>query len=94
MTPLEKADRAREMLESEIFKAAFADIRARIVENMEGSDVEDQRAHHEYVLSLKALKNLKVQFQRYIDESSLEKYRNNQDEYVRRMKQTVLSGGR
>jgi hypothetical protein len=93
MTPNEKADRAREMLESDIFKTAFADIRARIVENMESSDVEDQRSHHEYVLALKALKNLRVQFQRYIDEITVNKHRDAQDEYMRKMKQSVLTGG-
>jgi hypothetical protein len=89
MTPTERADRAKEMLESAIFRACFDDLRAVIVSKLEAAPFTDAALHHEITLALQALNSVKVQFNRYVDEGTLSRHKASQDEYVARMKQSV-----
>ncbi len=93
MTPNEKADRAREMLESEIFKVAFDDLRAGLVSKLEAAPFGDVAMHHEITLALQALNSVKTQFQRYISDAAIVQHNEKQDQYVRKMRQTLHGGG-
>jgi hypothetical protein len=93
MTPLERADRAKEMVESPIFKAAFDDIGADLVAKLVSSPREDVAQHHEITLSLQALNSLRVQFQRYMSDAAIAKHNERQDDYMRRIRESVHGGG-
>jgi hypothetical protein len=93
MTPFERADRAREMLESEVFKVVFEDIKAGLVGKLIASPFGDADQHHEITLALQALNSVKAQFHRYISETSVAKYNDEQDAYVRRMRESVRTSG-
>ena len=92
MTPLEKADRAKEMLESAIFKAVFEDIRERLVSRLEAAPFGDEELHHKIKLLLQSLVAVKVEFQRYISDSAVVKHNDKQDEYMRKMRASIRQG--
>ncbi len=95
MTPLERADRAKEMLESPIFKAVFEDIKAGLVGRLIASPFGDSDEHHQITLALQALNSVKTQFQRYVSDASIAKHNQEQDDYMRRIKESVhVSGSR
>ena len=93
MTPSEKADRAREMLDSAIFKAVFTDMRERLVLNLEATPVTAVDEQHEIALMLMLIKKIKEQLQRYVDEKSVLTHKEQDASFMRRMKQSVLSRG-
>lgn len=95
MTPLERADRAREMLEAPIFKLAFEDLKAAMVGRLLASPFGDADEHHQITLALQALNSVKTQFQRYVSDASIAKHNERQDDYMRRIKESVhVSGSR
>ena len=93
MTPNEKADRAREMMESAIFRMVFDDIKAGLVSRLEAAPFGDVALHHEITLTLQALNSVKAQFQRYIGDAAIVSHNEKQDDFVRRMRQSVRASG-
>jgi hypothetical protein len=91
MTPRERADRAKEMLESPVFKSAFADVREALVSSMEASGFGDVDVHHELVLSLQLLRKLKTQFIRYADVIAIDKAQEKQESWLRKARQSLAS---
>ena len=56
MTPFEKADKARQLLDDAMFQAVLADIRARLVGKLETSAIGDVDTHHQAALMLQLLR--------------------------------------
>jgi hypothetical protein len=90
MTPIEKAERARELLSDPVMRAVFSDIRMQIVENLESVPMSDIDTQHESALMLQLLKRLQAQLQKYGGDVAIEKHRQNQDSFIKRMRESLL----
>lgn len=89
MTPRERADRARQLLGDTVFIDAMRDIRERIVSKLETVNADDHGAQHELVLSLQILQRIPARFQAYADELVIEKHHEQQESFMKRLKQRV-----
>jgi hypothetical protein len=59
---------AQRLLENEIFKEAFASVRASIFKTWEDAPIRDREAHHELKLMLKLLKDLEATITRVVND--------------------------
>lgn len=91
MTPREKADRAKLLLDDPVFAHVFADIREQLVLKLEGCPVTDVDAQHDLTITLQLLKQLKTQLARYCDEIVIETARARQDSWLKRAKQSITT---
>lgn len=89
MSPFEKADKARQLLDDAMFRAVMDDIRMGLVSKLEASAIGDVDVHHETALTLQLLKQIPVLLQRYVDDYEVEKKRQEQDEWIERAKQRL-----
>ena len=82
MTPFEKADKARQLLDDAMFQAVLADIRARLVGKLEASAIGDVDAHHQAALMLQLLRQIPELLKQYTDEHEMQKQREAQDSWI------------
>lgn len=90
MTPLEKAERARQLLADPVMTAAFSDIRMEIVETLETLPISDVETQHESALMLQLLKRLQSKLQNYGGDLAIEKHRQKQDSFIQRVRESFL----
>lgn len=91
MTPREKADRAKLLLEDPVFNHVFSDIRDQIVMKLEACPVSDVEAQHDLTLTLQLLKQLKTQLARYTEEIVIDNARARQESWLKRAKQSLTA---
>jgi len=89
MTPREKADRAKQVLEDPIFAHAFGDIREQLVQRLEGTPVSDVDAQHDLTITLQLLRQLKTQLSRYTDEIVLDNAQSKHESWLNRARQKL-----
>lgn len=65
MTPKERADRAREIFESEVWADAYADLQGSLHSAWEASPPDDWKGRERIYDRLQALKDLKAQLESY-----------------------------
>ena len=87
MTPLERADQARHLLQNPTLKAALEEIRQGLVKGIEESAMSDVDTHHEAAISLQLLKRLKQQLERYIDAQTIDQHKQKQATFMERMRE-------
>ena len=87
MTPRDRADRARQLLDDPVFQQAMRDIRERIVAKLEAVPLNDVEVEHELVLTLQLLQRIPSRFQAYADEQIVEKHAEKQTNFIEKMKQ-------
>jgi hypothetical protein len=90
MTPRERADRAKDMLESEIFQYVHADMRDRIIERMEACAAGDHDTQHVLFLMLQLHKQYKTDLIRYTDVIAIDKAKEKRDAWLRKAKQHLM----
>jgi hypothetical protein len=90
MTPREKGDRAKEMLDSEIFKLAFSDIRESLVAKLEACGIGDIDTQHALSVSLQLLRQLKAQLVRYSDEIAIDQATERHETWLRKARQSFM----
>ena len=84
MTPRDRADRAQQILDDDVFKHAFRDIRESLVDRLESCPVGDVDSQHEIAITLQLLKQLKVQLSRYTEEILIDKATERQENWLRK----------
>jgi hypothetical protein len=89
MTPREKADRAKQLLEDPVFRHVFADIREQLIVKLESVAVTDLEAQHEFTITLQLLKQLKTQLTRYTDEIAIDNAQARHESWIQRAKQRI-----
>ena len=89
MTPREKADRAKQLLDDPVFNAAIADVREHLVARIEASAAGDIDDQHTLSLSLQILKTIKLQLARYTDEIVLDNAAVRHESWIQRAKQRL-----
>ena len=91
MTPREKADRARLMLDDPVFNHVVQDIREHLVAKLESCPISDVDAQHDLPITLQLLKQIKTQLARYCDEIVLDNAKAREQSWLRRAKQTLTT---
>ena len=89
MTPIERAEQAKQALENPALKAAFADMREKMIVQLEEVMMSDVETQHEVALMLQLLKRLQVQLKLYAQEIVVDKHREKQSNFVARMRQKL-----
>ena len=87
MTPLERADRSKELLQNVLFKEAFAAVEADLIAKMKSSGFDDGITHHELVQYLQTLGSIRKKLERWIEDGELERKKVAQDNWRERAKQ-------
>jgi hypothetical protein len=90
MTPRERADKAKQLLDDPIVQQAFSDIREQIVLRLEACPVSEVDAQHDLAITLQLLKQLKLQLGRYVEEIVVDNAKARQDAFIRKTRQTLL----
>ena len=89
MTPLERAERAKQLLDDPVFVAAMDDVRMRLVAQLEQTAIGDIDTHHQAALALQMLKSIKDQIARYAAEIEIDNHRQKQDSFMHRMRERL-----
>lgn len=87
MTPLERADRAKSLMEDAVLNGAFADIKTKLVDRLESVPMGDIETQHEIALMLQLLKQLRGQLQTYLNEAAVDKHKQKQDSFIEKMRE-------
>jgi hypothetical protein len=87
MTPREKADHAQQVLNDPVMNEAFAAIRIGMLERLESIPISDHETQHEITLMLQLLKQVRTQLQTFVDDMAIEKKRQENEDYIARLKQ-------
>ena len=86
MTPLDKAERAKALLEDAVFKAVMHDLREQFVRRLEESPMSDVETQHEVALTLQLLRQIPIRLQRYADEIAIDKSKREHESFMERMR--------
>lgn len=87
MNPLERAAKSKELLENVIFKEVMASIKTDLVASLESAGFDDVDKHHEITLTLQALKRIRTQLERWVDDGVLAEKKMNDQTLMDRMTQ-------
>jgi hypothetical protein len=89
MTPREKADRAKAVLDDPVFGHVYADIREQLIQRLESIPVSDVDAQHDLTITLQLLRQLKTQLSRYTDEIVLDNAQSKHESWLQKARQSL-----
>lgn len=89
MTPREKADRAKQLLEDELLKDAFSVVKHKLVEQLESADSGDVDVQHDIALMLKLLRRVRTQLEMYLHDQQMIEAQQRQSTWMDRARQTI-----
>jgi len=89
MTPFERAERAKQLLEDDVLKGAFQEIRNRLIAQLESMPISDIEAQHEATLMLQLLRRLREQLERYVSDGAVEQHRTRQQKFIERLRERI-----
>jgi hypothetical protein len=89
MTPIDRAERAKALLQDELLKQAFSDIKKRLVDQLEATAIHDIETQHEIALMLQLLKRVRTQLETYVGEGAIEAHKTRQENFLERMRQKL-----
>lgn len=89
MTPFERAERAKQLLADPVLSGAFADIRSRLIAQLESAPISDVELQHEVTLMLQLLKRVREQLERYVGDGAMEQHRAKQATYLERIRERL-----
>ena len=91
MTPIDRAERAKALLEDMVLKGAFEDIKTQLVSNLESLPISDHETQHEIALMLQLLKRIRSQLQTYLNEAAIDKAKAKQDSFIEKMRERFIA---
>ena len=80
MTPLERADKAKAILESPLYQEAYDGVRAAIIERIEKCSLTDTQTAEDLRRCLKLLKDVRLNLEVMLNHGKLERFNLQQDE--------------
>jgi hypothetical protein len=86
MTPFEKAEHAKRLLDDPVLNAAIHDIRMKLVGQLESAPISDVELQHEVALMLQLLKRIRTQFEQYVQEHAMVQHAEKQRTFMDRMR--------
>lgn len=90
MNALEKAARAKELLEDPIFLEAFNGVRNGLVSQLESCPFADKDLQHEITITLQLLKRIKGSLERFVADGSVEQKALAQKDWIERARQRLV----
>ena len=90
MTPREKAERAKQLLEDPMFRHVLSDLRMSIVDRLEAMPLGSVDDQHEGVLMLQLLKSIPERLQRYVADELIDKDKTRTDSFIERMRESLM----
>lgn len=79
MNTIDKANKAKELLDNIVFKDAMADVKRVILEGFEMSDPEDKERLVHLRMSLSALNAVRAHLERYVEDGALKEFEREQE---------------
>jgi hypothetical protein len=89
MTPRERAEEAKIVLNNPVMEQVFGDIRMGLVNRLESVPIGDIDTQHEIALTLQLLKKLRDQLQTYVNDVKVDEHREKQETFIKRMRQRI-----
>lgn len=89
MTPLERADRAKLLLNDPVLREAFSAVREKIVSRTEQSAFGDVDTHHHAAQMLQALAQVRTELQIWTNEIAIDKRRQKDAAWIERMRERL-----
>jgi hypothetical protein len=80
MTPIDRAQKAKAVLESPIFSESFDLVRERLIQGLEALPTADVQGAESFRLCLKLLKSVRLNLETAINTGKLELFRLNEEE--------------
>jgi hypothetical protein len=71
-----RAEQAKRVLDDPTIQKAFEAVRQQLLTTIEVSQIGDREAHHELALSLQAIRSVRRQLQKWVDDGDVERRRN------------------
>lgn len=90
MNALERADRAKELLENLAFREVQAEIRSELIAAIEAVPVTDFERMQEMVLALQIHNRHRKKLERWIDDGKVEQKRLNEANWIERTRQKFM----
>ncbi len=90
MTPSERAEQAKEILNSEVMRSVFAAVREELVSALEAVPFGDVDTQHHTALELQALKRIQTKLHRYVDELAVIRKRESESEFMNKNRKELL----
>lgn len=89
MTPKERADRARDLIDDAVLKEAFYDIRMGLVAQLEGLPFGDVDTQHEVALMLQLLRRVRTQLDKYLGDQKVIEARDRNDSFIEKVRKRI-----
>lgn len=89
MTPEDRGNRAKQLLNEQCVQEAFADMRERYVRRLESPQPGDTVPEHELVLTLQLLGGLKRQLLAYEQEKDIIAHKKESESFIENARQTL-----
>ena len=89
MTPLERAEGAKQLLENPVFRDVIGELEKRLIARAVDSAIGDTQTHHEVVLSLQLLRQIPRNIEAFAQELVIDKHRIKHQKFIKTMKETV-----
>lgn len=89
MTPRERGEHAKRLLNDPVLLESMDAIRLALVAKIEASAMGDRDTHHEAALSLQLLKQVRAQLLVFVGDAQMDEHRAKQDAFVNSMKQSL-----
>ena len=90
MNALEKAARAKELLEDPVFREAFNGVRNGLVSQLESCPFADKDLQHDITITLQLLKRIKGSLERFFADGVVEHKALAQKDWIERARQRLV----
>jgi hypothetical protein len=90
MTPREKAERAKQLIEDPMVRHVLDDIRMGLVQQLEASPIGDVDTHHEVALMLQLLARIKPTLLKYSQQGEIDAQKLKHESFVSRTRQKLF----
>ena len=88
MTPREKAERVKQLLDDPVVRAVFTDLREQLVAGLEQTAMSDLDTQHEIALTLQLLRKFRGMLEKYAQEIAVDKAKTKQETFINRIRET------
>lgn len=89
MTPRERAEEAKRMLDNPAFLAVLDDIRERFVQGLEAAPMGDVDSHHVLALQLQILRGIRTTLRKYADELTVDQHKQREQKFIEKARESL-----
>jgi hypothetical protein len=89
MTPREKAEYAKQLLDNPMFRHVLADLRGDLVDRLEVLPMTAHEDQHEAVLLLQLLRSIPNRLQRYVQDRDITEHKDRSLSFMDRIRESI-----